>query len=424
MVIGTVGLLLILIRSGEPPERAVRAAAVPGAVLAAALLLDLVSNHRDRLLLPLVAILATVSVVVLSRIDLFLATKQIMWVLMGSAAMVGIYFLIDDIRALSRLKYAAGAIAVALLSITVVWGTERHGARLWLSVPGVFSFQAGEVAKLLVAIFLAGYVADVLRSSHRRLQRTAGNSPGGTQPSRSRRLRRPPQWRPAILLLIIVIAGVGLFVGQRDLGAAALFFGLFVVMLYLGTGRTAYVGAGAILFIVGIVGACYAFPHTAQGVQAWLNPWQAPQGSGYQPLQALFCLAEGGLSGTGLGQVSLSNLPAAGTDLILAAVGHDLGLLGTVALVLIYALLCFRAYNVAWLATDSFGALLAAALATMFALQSLMILGGVVRLVPPTGITLPFLSYGGTSMVVNFIAIGLLLAVARDCIPSSRSPEH
>ncbi len=172
------------------------------------------------------------------------------------------------------------------------------------------------------------------------------------------------------------------------------------------------------------IGACYAFPYAAQRVQAWLNPWQAPQGNGYQPLQALFCLAEGGLTGTGLGQVSLGNLPAAGTDLILVAVGHDLGLLGTVALVLIYALLCFRAYNVAWLATDSFGALLAAALATMFALQSLMILGGVVRLVPLTGITLPFLSYGGTSMVVNFIAVGLLLAVTRDCLPPSRSPEH
>ena len=223
-------------------------------------------------------------------------------------------------------------------------------------------------------------------------------------------------------LLLIVVFSLALFVGQRDLGAAALFFGLFIAMLYLGTGQKGYAVAGIILFLAGAVGAYYAFPHAAVRIHAWLNPWQAPQDSGYQSLQTMFCLAEGGILGTGLGQIPLGNLPAAAPDLILAVVGHDLGLLGTVALVLVYALLCFRAYGIARQATDSFGALLAAALATIFALQALVIMAGVVRLIPLTGITLPFLSYGGTSMIVNFIAVGLLLAVARDCGPPT--PAH
>lgn len=375
-------------------------AAVPGAVLAAALLLDMITGPRDRLLLPLVALLTTLSVIFLSRIDMLLATKQIMWVLMGSALMVATYFLIDDVRSLGRLKYLAGGGAVALLTITVLWGTEQHGARLWLSIPGLFSFQPGEVAKLLMAIFLAGYIADRTPAAQRSDSRPAS--------------------RPLAPLLIIVIFGLALFIGQRDLGAAALFLGLFVAMLYLGTGRKDYAMGGIVLFLAGAVGAYYAFPHAASRVQAWLNPWQAPQHGGYQSLQTLFCLAEGGIVGTGLGRVPLGNLPAAPTDLILAVVGHDVGLLGTLALVMIYAFFCFRAYDIAQQATDHFGALLAAALATIFALQSLLIIGGVVRLIPLTGITLPFLSYGGTSMIINFIAVGLLMAVVRDCTP----PTH
>jgi len=382
--------------------RAIRVVAVPGAVLSAALLLDLIKGHRDRLLLPLVALLTTLSVIFLSRLDLFLATKQIMWVLMGSALMVATYFLIDDIRTLARLKYVAGGAAVALLAVTVLWGIEHHGARLWLSIPGLFSFQSGEVAKLLMAIFLAGYIAD---------RGSVGQRP-----------------RPLAPLLIIVIFALALFVGQRDLGAAALFYGLFIAMLYLGTGRKGYAIAGIVLFLAGAVGAYYAFPHAAVRIQAWLNPWQAPLHGGYQSLQTLFCLAEGGIGGTGLGQASLANLPAASTDSILVVIGHDLGLLGIVAVVLLYTLLCVRAYTIAQQAADgpggpqvraegSFGALLAAALATIFALQSLIIMGGVVRLIPLTGISLPFVSYGGTSMVVNFIAVGLLLAIVRDCGP-------
>jgi len=411
-----VGLALVFAATNEPIARALRAAVVPGALLAAALLLDIIPGPRGRLLLPMVALLTTLSVVFLSRIEMVLATKQIMWVLMGSALLVATYFLIDDVRDLARLKYLAGGSAVALLAITAVWGTEQHGARLWLGIPGAFSFQAGEVAKLLMVIFLAGYIAE----------RVPTSGLGHRRPAARPHAPLTPLYPPACggimggckysaPLLIIVILGLALLISQRDLGAAALFFGLFVAMLYLGTGRKDYAVGGIAVFLAGAVAAYYTFPHAAARVQAWLNPWQAPQQSGYQPLQALFCLAEGGIVGTGLGRIPIGALPAAGTDLILAVVGHDIGLLGTLAVVMMYAFFCFRAYDIARGATDRFGALLAAGIATIFALQSLLIIGGVVRLIPLTGITLPFLSYGGTSMIINFIAVGLLMTVVRDC---------
>ena len=389
--------MLVFGATGQPVGLAIRVIAVPGAILAAGLLLDAIGGQRDRLLLPLVALLTTLGVVFLARLDLFMATKQILWVLMGSALMAATYFLIDDVRTLSRLKYVSGAAALALLAVTALWGTEAQGARLWLAVPGLFSFQPGELAKLLMAIFLAGYIAE-----HARLRRDRVLA------------------RPLIPMLIIVMFGVALLVGQRDLGAAALFFGLLIAMFYLGTGHAGYAAAGVALFLAGAVGAYYGSPHAAARLAIWFSPWQSAQHGGDQSVQTLFCLAEGGIVGAGLGQVSLDNLPVAATDLSLAVVGHDVGLLGAVALVIIYAFLSFRAYGIAQQATDRFGALLAAGLATVFALQGLLITGGAVRLVPLTGLTLPFVSYGGAAMIINFIAIGLLLAVSRDCTPHRR----
>ncbi len=235
--------------------------------------------------------------------------------------------------------------------------------------------------------------------------------------NRKHRGNQPPSLRSLAPVLLIVLFCLAIFIGQRDLGAAILFFGLFVTMFYLTTSQPAYGIAAVTLFAVGLVIADQLFPHIGVRISSWLNPWADPTGIGYQPLQAMFCLGEGGVFGTGLGHLSVTKLPAAATELILVVIGQDLGLVGSVGVVIVYALISVRSYSLAWQATDCFARLLAAALATVLSLQTLIIMGGLLRLIPLTGLTTPFLSYGGTPIVINFLAVGLLLAVSRDCVP-------
>jgi cell division protein FtsW len=208
---------------------------------------------------------------------------------------------------------------------------------------------------------------------------------------------------------------VAVFVLQKDLGAALLLMGLFIAIMYLGTGRGFYAAVGLLLFAVGSVAAYHVFPHVQTRIDVWLNPWADPQKRGFQILQSLFCLGEGGVSGAGLGLGAPKSLPAAPTDLIFAVFAEDTGLMGSVGLLMLFLLASVRGYWIAWTARDRFGALLAAGLSTVFALQTIVIVGGVIKLIPLTGITLPFVSYGGTSVIANFVAIGLLLCVSRDC---------
>jgi cell division protein FtsW len=192
-------------------------------------------------------------------------------------------------------------------------------------------------------------------------------------------------------------------------------------MLYLATGRRTYVGLGVLLFAAGGAAADRLFAHVHARIDAWLDPWAHPDSSGWHILQSLLCFAEGGLTGTGLGL----GLPpaqkgfAAHTDMVLAVLGEELGLAGVIAVLLLAALVAYRGFAIGWRSRDRFGALLASALSATFALQTLVIVGGVTKLVPLTGITLPFVSYGGTSVLVNFVAVGLLLCVSRDCVHGS-----
>ncbi len=407
--IGGLGLALVAEATAQPLSWALRGLTPAGVLLLAALLMDLVNGHRDRLLLPLCGLLATLSVVFLTRTDVFLAMRQLIAIVIGVFLMVAIYFLIEDVRSLGRLKYTAGVCGVGLLVVTMLWGEVHHGARLWLAIPHLVTFQSGEVAKILMAIFLAGYVAE----RGELLRRTGIRRMG---------MRLPPL-QVAAPLLVVVIFCLAIFVAQRDLGAAMLFFGLFVAMFYLATGQASYGLLATVVFGLGLVIAHHYFPHVGVRMSSWLNPWADPQGAGYQPLQALFCLGEGGIFGAGLAHLPVTKLPAAATDLILVVIGADLGLIGSLSIVLIYALIALRSYGLAWQATDRFASLLAAALATVFSLQALVIMGGVLRVIPLTGITTPFLSYGGTSVVVNFVALGLLLAVSRDCVPQPEPTE-
>jgi len=400
--------VLVTAATGKPLIWAMRGLTPAGALLVAVLLMDAVNGARDRLLLPLCGLLCVLSIVFLTRTDAYLATHQLIAIIIGIFLMIALYFFIEDIRSLARFKYLAGLSAIVLLAATMLWGKEINGARLWLSVPHLGTFQSGEVAKVLMAIFLAGYVAD-----YRQMLRRSGRGHISIQ---------TPSLRSLAPVLLIVGFCLAIFVGQHDLGTAILFFGLFVTMFYLATGQPAYGVAAVALFVVGLVLAYQLFPHVGVRISSWLNPWADPTGVGYQPLQAMFCLGEGGIFGAGLGHLSVANLPAAATDLILVVIGQDLGLVGAIGIVMIYAMISVRSYSLAWQANDRFASLLAAALATVFSLQTLIIMGGLLRLVPLTGITTPFLSYGGTSIVINFLAVGLLLMVSRDCVPQPEAP--
>jgi cell division protein FtsW (lipid II flippase) len=407
-LIGGAGALQVCGSLGLPLHHASRLALVPGVMILATFILDRISPRRDHVLLPAVSALATLGLIVLWRLELAGATtagsRQTWWMLVGTLALVATYALVGDVRRLARYKYLCGVVAVALIIVTMLWGHDVNGARLWLGFPGVLTFQPTELAKLLFCVFLAGYIAakgDMLVASGPRFLGVS-----------------VPEMRYTAPLLVLVLFSLAVFVAQRDLGAAVLIFGVFLGMLYLATGRKTYVGLGALLFAAGGLVADRAFPHVHRRIDAWLNPWADASGSGWQIIQSLFCFGEGGVLGTGIGRglPNPEHLPAAHTDLILSVVGEELGLAGLVVILLLAAMVAYRGYAIAWRSRDRFGALLAAALSTTFALQSLVIVGGVSKLIPLTGITFPFVSYGGTSVLMNSVAIGVLLCVSRDCL--------
>jgi cell division protein FtsW (lipid II flippase) len=284
-------------------------------------------------------------------------------------------------------------------------GQEIRGARLWVQI-GPLQFQPAEIGKVLIVIFLASYLntrKELLSVATRRLGSIA--------------LPEPRHLGP--LLVAWAVSLVILFV-EKDLGSSLLFFGIFVAMLWLATARIAYLLLGGILFAAGAFLGYVAFSHVQARVAVWLHALEPRfiQDEGYQLAQSVFAMATGGIAGTGLGQGRPFDIPDAHTDFVFAAVGEELGLLGTMATLLLFVLLIFRGFRAAVRSPDGFGQLLAAGLATILALQSFVIIGGVTRLIPLTGITLPFVSYGGSSLIANFVVLALLIRV------SSGSPER
>jgi len=400
-----VGFALVCLAQGAPMARTIRALGLVGGVIATHLVLNRLVPRRDQILLPATAGLCGVGVIVMWRLALLggrfatLFERQFLWIWCGLMVMVAVCVVVPEPKRLERFKYIAGGTAVALLLVTMLFGQEHNGARLWLDL-GFVSFQPAEVAKPLMAIFLAGYV-----TSRARLMRLDGR----------RLLGVPlPELRHVGPLLLLVLFSIGLFIFQRDLGAAVLFFGLFLAMIYLATSRRRYIVAGLVLFLLSGVAAYQSYPHVRTRVSAWINPFADYTGKGYQVAQALFALGEGDVFGVGLGQGVPKLLPVAESDLAFAVIGEELGFFGAAAVICLFAMLVFRAYRIAINSKDGFSQLLAAAIATIFALQVFVIIGGIVKLIPLTGITLPFISYGGTSMVMNFVLIGLLLRISNE----------
>jgi cell division protein FtsW (lipid II flippase) len=295
-------------------------------------------------------------------------------------------------------KYLLAAVAVLLIASTFTpLGYEVNGARLWVSL-GPVGFQPSEFARIALIIFFAGYLAetrDLLAATSRTIL--------GVQ---------IPALKYFGPVALVWAASLGLLVFEKDLGSSLLFFAVPLLMLYAATGRIAYVLLGTVLFSVGSFLAFLLFDHVKVRVRAWLDPWAYPDTDGFQILQSIFNIADGGLLGTGLGAGFAQTIPEVETDFVFSAIASELGLLGASAVLLAFLAFVYRGTKIALLAEDDASKLLAFGLTAMFAIQTLVIVGGVTKAIPLTGITLPFVSYGGSSVVGNFILTGLLLLIS------------
>jgi cell division protein FtsW (lipid II flippase) len=359
----------------------------------------------DPVILPIAFLLNGIGLVMVRRIAFSLedagdlAPSQTLWMVVAIGAFCATLFVLRDPGALDRYRYliGVGAIVLLLLPLLPVIGTEVNGARIWLRFAGM-SFQPGELAKLALVAFFASYLAE-----KRPLLSVATNRVGPFFVP-SARAFGPIAVAWAVSLLVLVF--------ERDLGLSLLVFGLFVAMLYVATGRPAYVVAGSLLFGAGAFIAWRLFPHVQQRISIWADPFADAEGTGFQLVRSLYALAAGGVGGVGLGEGRPDLIPEVETDFIFSAFGEELGLLGTMVLLLCYALLVGRGFSIAMRARDDFSSLLATGLTAVFGLQVFVILGGVTRLIPLTGLTLPFMSAGGSSLVANYILVALLLRVS------------
>jgi cell division protein FtsW (lipid II flippase) len=360
--------------------------------------------HSDVLLLPIVTLLTGVGLVTIYRLTYGvpgienLATTQAGWILVGSGALVFVVLFFRNYHKLFAYKYLLALAAVGFVASTFTpLGYEVNGARLWLQI-GPASFQPSEFARIALVIFFAGYLAE-----KRDLWAATSRSFMGVQ------LPALKYFGPVAL---VWAASLGLLVFEKDLGSSLLFFAVPVLMLYAATGRIAYVILGTLLFALGSFATYLAFSHVQLRVTSWLDPWSDPHDSGFQITQSIFNIADGGLTGTGLGEGFSQTIPEVQTDFIFSTIASELGLLGATALLLAFLVFVHRGIKIALLAEDDASKLLAFGLAAMFAMQTLIIVGGVTKAIPLTGITLPFVSYGGSSVVGNFILTGLLLVVS------------
>ncbi len=388
------------------PASLVYPAAAAGVFLVLHVVVRVFVPRADGLLLPLSAALTFVGLVMIERLEPRLALEQLVWIAVAAACFVLVVLLLRNYEVLAQYKYTLGVLALLLLASTMVLGKEVNGARLWLQI-GPLHFQPSEIAKILLVIFLAAFFAEkhelLTVSTHRVLGVPV------------------PELKYFVPLLLMWGVSVLMMIFQKDLGSSLLFFGIFICIAYAATARKTYVFVGLALFALGAYGCYLAFGHVQVRVLTWLHPFDPGtiQNQSYQISQSLFALSAGGVSGTGLGLGYPNFIPASTTDFIFSAVGEELGLLGAASIVLVYVLMVYRGVKVALAHRDDFGKLLAVGLVSIVALQSFLIMGGVTRLIPLTGITLPFVSYGGSSLVANFILLGLLVVLSHRAAASN-----
>ena len=376
-----------------------------GLMLGAHIALRRFARDADGTLLPLASLLNGIGYVMIARLNPKLAALQSSWTAFGILAFVLTLIIVRRVRDLARYRYTFALLGILLLIAPIFIGTNVNGSKIWIRI-GPASFQPGEVAKIVLAIFFASYLVEkreLLSMSTRRV--------GGVM------IPDLKHFGPIIVAWIVALL---VLVKENDFGSSLLFFALFVTVLYVGTGRVIYLILGFIMLGVGGYGAYSTSAHVQERVHIWLNPWQDADSSGYQIVQSEFAMGAGNVAGSGLGLGDPKKIPEAATDFIFAAIGEELGLLGTTAVIASFLLFVAIGLRIAMRSTNPFEKLLATGLTSIIGLQTFIIVGGVIRVVPLTGITLPFVSYGGSSLVTNYVLLALLLRLSNDQVMLAR----
>ena len=361
------------------------------------LFLRTTGHNGDPVLLPVASVLTGLGLTLLLRLNSDLFFLQALWLVVGLAGFLGTVVLFQNPGRFAGYKYVLGGIGLILLLSTILFGVDIGGHRSWIIV-GPIRFQPSEFAKLFVILFLAAYLSErreVIAFATRRYGPLV-----------------LPQPRFIAPLMAVWMLAMVMLVAQRDLGSALLYFGITVIMTYMASGRFTYIALGAFLFLSGSILCYFLYSHVQVRVDIWLDPWKDPNGKAYQIVQSLFALGSGGILGTGLTYGYPKMIPEVHTDFIFAVIGEELGFVGSAAVMLIYLLFIYRAFRIAMKAVNPFSTLVASGLAVFLALQVFLIVGGVTKFFPLTGITLPWVSYGGSSMVANFILLGMLYAIS------------
>jgi cell division protein FtsW (lipid II flippase) len=388
-----------------------------GLVLAMHVALRIFAPDADPFVLPIATLLNGIGIAEIYRLDLAkgytgwaaASTRQFVWTLIAIACAILVIVAVRNHRVLQRYRFTAmlAGILLLLLPMVPIIGASINGARLWIKI-GPLTFQPGELGKIALAIFFGGYLVTARDSLSMVGRRILGVT--------------LPRARDLGPLLVVFAASMVVLVVQRDLGTALLYFGLFLVMLYVATGRSSWVILGLGLFAAGAYGASRILPYVNNRFAGWLNAFDDSiynqSGGSFQLVQGIFGLSNGGLIGTGLGEGRPQIVPLAESDYIFASIGEELGLVGAFALLVLYLLFISRGFRIGFAGQDDFGRLLAVGLSFVIGLQVFIVIGGVTRVIPLTGLTTPFLAAGGSSLVANWIIAALLLRLS-DTVRSS-----
>ena len=395
------GMSLVILREGISMREGVMLTVVVLLALLTFLLIDRAKPRPNLLLFPTALMLSYIGIVEIARLNHDLLASQLKWLIIGEILMI---FMLRSVRLLQRLtsyQYVLGLSCIIVLSLAIFFGTEIGGSRNWLII-GSFRMQPSEFGKILLVLFLAAYLAD-----HRAelTEKNVGTKVGGL-------FYLPPLKFIAPLIAVWSVAIV-MFVLQKDLGSALMFFGIAVIMTYMATRNLPYLGIALTFFALATIVSYYLFGHVKTRFDVWLNPWEDMNGTGYQIVQSLFAFKAGGVWGTGFGEGYPELIPEVHTDFVYAAIAEEMGLVGSLSVLLLSVIIFWAGIRIANTMRSDGEVLMCAGLAVVFMLQSFIIIAGVAKFIPLTGITLPFVSYGGSSMVSSFIMLGMLLSLSR-----------